>query len=55
MEINRMNIQSTSITNLTNTTRFKIQVAILAIVSLALLPSIATAHGGEEHVTGTVT
>jgi hypothetical protein len=24
-------------------------------VSLALLPSIATAHGGEEHVTGTVT
>jgi hypothetical protein len=39
-----------------NTTiRLKIQVALLAIVSLALLPTIATAHGGEEHVTGTVT
>ena len=36
------------------TTRLKIQVALLAIVSLALLPTIATAHGGEEHVTGTV-
>jgi hypothetical protein len=38
-----------------NTTKLKIQVALLAIVSLALLPTIATAHGGEEHVTGTVT
>ena len=38
-----------------NTTRRKIHVAILAIASLALLPTIATAHGGEEHVTGTVT
>ena len=38
-----------------NTTKLKIQVAILAIVSLALLPIIARAHGGEEHVTGTVT
>ena len=38
-----------------NTTKLKIHVAILAIVSLALLPTIATAHGGEEHVTGTVT
>ena len=38
-----------------NTTKFKIQVALLAIVSLALLPTIAIAHGGEEHVTGTVT
>ncbi|MDP8991261.1 MAG: hypothetical protein M3N41_14420 [Acidobacteriota bacterium] len=38
-----------------NTTRLKIQVALLAVLSLALLPTIATAHGGEEHVTGTVT
>jgi hypothetical protein len=38
-----------------NTTKLKIQVALLAIVSLALLPTIAIAHGGEEHVTGTVT
>lgn len=38
-----------------NTTKLKTQVALLAIVSLALLPTIATAHGGEEHVTGTVT
>ena len=35
--------------------KLKIQVALLAIVSLALLATIATAHGGEEHVTGTVT
>src|SRR6266851_6401270 len=38
-----------------DTTKLKTHVAILAIVSLALLPTIATAHGGEEHVTGTVT
>src|SRR5579863_3242532 len=38
-----------------NTTRLKIQVALLAVLSLALLPTIALAHGGEEHVTGTVT
>lgn len=38
-----------------NTTKLKIQVALLAMVSLALLPTIARAHGGEEHVTGTVT
>ena len=38
-----------------NTTKLKVHVAILAIMSLALLPTIATAHGGEEHVTGTVT
>jgi Domain of unknown function (DUF5666) len=41
--------------NRINTTKLKIYVAVLAIVSLALLPTIATAHGGEEHVTGTVT
>jgi hypothetical protein len=38
-----------------STIKLKSHVAILAIVSLALLPTIATAHGGEEHVTGTVT
>jgi len=39
-----------------NTTiKLKVQAALLAILSLALLPTIATAHGGEEHVTGTVT
>jgi hypothetical protein len=37
------------------TTRLKIQTAILALLSLALLPTLAIAHGGEEHVTGTVT
>jgi hypothetical protein len=41
--------------SMNTTIRLKIQVALLAIVSLALLPTIATAHGGEEHVTGTVT
>src|SRR5580692_1024952 len=49
METNHMNTQST------NTIKLKIQVALLAILSLALLPTIAAAHGGEEHVTGTVT
>src|SRR5579863_1341381 len=48
MEIKHMNTHSM------NTTRLKVQVALLAILSLALLPTIATAHGGEEHVTGTV-
>ena len=48
MEINQMNISI-------NTTKLKVQVALLAIVFLVLLPTIATAHGGEEHVTGTVT
>jgi Cu/Ag efflux protein CusF len=49
METNHMNIHSI------NTTRLEIQVALLGILSLALLPTIATAHGGEEHVTGVVT
>src|SRR5579863_3094499 len=38
-----------------NTIKLKIQIALLAVMALALLPTIATAHGGEEHVTGTVT
>src|SRR5882757_8635049 len=49
METKHMNTHSI------NTTRLKIQVALLAVLSLALLPTIAVAHGGEEHVTGTVT
>ena len=49
METNHMNTHSM------NTIRLKIQIALVAILSLALLPTIATAHGGEEHVTGTVT
>jgi Cu/Ag efflux protein CusF len=38
----------------TSTIRLKIQIALLAILALALLPTIGAAHGGEEHVTGTV-
>ncbi|MEO8050350.1 MAG: hypothetical protein ABI833_08040 [Acidobacteriota bacterium] len=37
------------------TTRIKIQIALLAVLALALLPTIVSAHGGEEHVIGTVT
>jgi hypothetical protein len=37
------------------TTRIKIQIALLAVLALALLPAIVSAHGGEEHVIGTVT
>jgi hypothetical protein len=38
-----------------NNTKLKIQVALLTMLSLTLLPAIAIAHGGEEHVIGTVT
>jgi len=38
-----------------NTVKLKIQIAILAILSLALLPTIATPHGGGRRVIGTVT
>src|SRR5215471_20858720 len=48
METNHMNTHSMPI-------KLKIHAAVLAIVSLALLPTIASAHGGEEHVTGVVT
>jgi hypothetical protein len=37
------------------TTRLKIQIALLAVLALTLLPTIVSAHGGEEHVIGTVT
>jgi hypothetical protein len=36
-------------------TKLRIHVAMFAFVCLALLTTIATAHGGKEHVTGTVT
>ena len=32
------------------TTKLKIQIALLAVLALALLPAIVSAHGGEEHV-----
>jgi hypothetical protein len=35
--------------------RFTAQLAVLAVLFLALLPAVALAHGGEEHVTGVVT
>jgi len=44
-----------NISSMSTVTKPKMPVAILAILSLALLPTIATAHGGEEDVTGTVT
>jgi hypothetical protein len=49
MEVNQMNRQRI------NTISFRFQIAIFAIVSLLLSSTIASAHGGEEHVTGTVT
>jgi hypothetical protein len=36
-------------------TKLKTQAALAAILALVLLPLIASAHGGEEHVIGTVT
>lgn len=38
-----------------NVAKINTQIAVLAILSLALLPTVAIAHGGEEHVIGTVT
>ena len=37
-----------------NTTKLMTQAAILAILSVALLPGVAAAHGGEQHVIGIV-
>ena len=37
-----------------NTTDTHVRMAILAIALLTFLPVLAMAHGGEEHVTGTV-
>lgn len=36
-------------------TRFKIRIALVALLALALLATVSYAHGGEEHVVGTVT
>ncbi len=41
--------------NISTTIKFKASVALATILALALLPAIVSAHGGEEHVTGTVT
>jgi len=37
------------------TTRLKIQIALATALAITLLPAIVSAHGGEEHVIGTVT
>jgi hypothetical protein len=49
MEVNQMNSNSMH----TITSR-RALVAIFGILALPLLPTIASAHGGEEHVIGTV-
>lgn len=49
MEANRMH------THHMNTIKLRVWIAIFAILSVVLLPGTATAHGGEEHVIGTVT
>ena len=49
METNRMKYVGM------NTIKLKIQIATLVIPALALLPTIPTAHRGEQRVTGTVT
>ena len=48
MAVHRMNKS-------TNIVRARIQAAILAILVVVFLPVIAAAHGGMEHVKGTVT
>jgi hypothetical protein len=50
-----MNTHNMNTTKLKNTAGLKVKFAVLAILSLALLPVIASAHGGEEHVIGVVT
>ncbi|HEY6344730.1 MAG TPA: hypothetical protein VIY49_24810 [Bryobacteraceae bacterium] len=54
METNHMNIPSTIITKI-GSQKLRSQIALAAILAVALLPTIASAHGGEEHVIGTVT
>ena len=41
--------------NMNTTTKRRTLIAIFAVATLALLSTIAAAHGGEEHVIGTVT
>jgi len=38
-----------------NVSRLNVHVELLAVLALALLPTIVFAHGGEVHVSGTVT
>jgi len=38
----------------THTIKLRLQIAIFAIFSAVLLPGIATAHNGEQHVVGVV-
>jgi hypothetical protein len=40
--------------NTSTTIKTRIQTALLALAVTALVPAAAWAHGGEEHVTGTV-
>lgn len=40
---------------ITNTTKLRRRMALIALLAAALVPTIAFAHGGEEHVIGTVT
>ncbi len=49
MEANPMNRN-----HMSTTIKRMRMVAMMAIFALALLPTIASAHGGEEHVIGTV-
>jgi hypothetical protein len=42
-------------TNTSTITKRRALAAIFGILALALLPTIASGHGGEEHVIGTVT
>ena len=39
----------------TRTIKLRFQIMIFVIACFVLLPGVAAAHGGEEHVTGTVT
>ncbi len=41
-------------TNMNTITKRRALIAIFGILAVALLPTIASAHGGEEHVIGTV-
>jgi hypothetical protein len=49
METNRMNTQNII------TTKLNLRIALVTVLALALVPAIVSAHGGEEHVVGTVT
>ena len=50
-----MNIPNMNTITKLRVNTLKTGAALLAILALALLPTIVLAHGGEEHVIGTVT